>query len=286
MGKRGILRWQFLTSTISTTMVLLLLGALVLFVLTAREIRNYVHHNLTVTIVMADGTTPTAARDIEHQIAHKTYIHHVNYISSEQALQEQVKAMGIDPRDLLDKNPFSISMELKLEAPYVCADSLQWIVEDLRQEKAIIDVIYQKELVDSLNQNLNTITIILLAITVMLLIISISLINNTVHMSVYSRRFIINNMKLIGARRSFIRRPFMLRSLGIGLISTIIADGILVGLLHWATQFDKALLQFIPQQNVLIMAASVLSFALIITLVCTYISVTRFIAMGETDLYR
>lgn len=286
MGKRGILRWQFLTSTISTTMVLLLLGALVLFVLTAREIRNYVHHNLTVTIVMADGTTPTVARDIEHQIARKTYIHHVNYISSEQALQEQVKAMGIDPRDLLDKNPFSISMELKLEAPYVCADSLQWIVEDLRQEKAIIDVIYQKELVDSLNQNLNTITIILLAITVMLLIISISLINNTVHMSVYSRRFIINNMKLIGARRSFIRRPFMLRSLGIGLISTIIADGILVGLLHWATQFDKALLQFIPQQNVLIMAASVLSFALIITLVCTYISVTRFIAMGETDLYR
>jgi cell division transport system permease protein len=267
-------------------MVLLLLGALVLFVLTAREIRNYVHHNLTVTIVMADGTTPTVARDIEHQIARKTYIHHVNYISSEQALQEQVKAMGIDPRDLLDKNPFSISMELKLEAPYVCADSLQWIVEDLRQEKAIIDVIYQKELVDSLNRNLNTITIILLAITIMLSVISISLINNTVHMSVYSRRFIINNMKLIGARRSFIRRPFMLRSLGIGLISTIIADGILVGLLHWATQFDKALLQFIPQQNVLIMAASVLSFALIITLVCTYISVTRFIAMGETDLYR
>lgn len=286
MGKRGILRWQFLTSTISTTMVLLLLGALVLFVLTAREIRNYVHHNLTVTIVMADGTTPTVAHDIEHQIARKTYIHHVNYISSEQALQEQVKAMGIDPRDLLDKNPFSISMELKLEAPYVCADSLQWIVEDLRQEKAIIDVIYQKELVDSLNRNLNTITIILLAITIMLSVISISLINNTVHMSVYSRRFIINNMKLIGARRSFIRRPFMLRSLGIGLISTIIADGILVGLLHWATQFDKALLQFIPQQNVLIMAASVLSFALIITLVCTYISVTRFIAMGETDLYR
>ncbi|MBR4160319.1 MAG: permease-like cell division protein FtsX [Bacteroidaceae bacterium] len=286
MGKRGILRWQFLTSTISTTMVLLLLGALVLFVLTAREIRNYVHQNLTVTIVMADGTTPTAARDIEHQIARKTYIHHVNYISSEQALQEQVKAMGIDPRDLLDKNPFSISMELKLEAPYVCADSLQWIVEDLRQEKAIIDVIYQKELVDSLNRNLNTITIILLAITIVLSVISISLINNTVHMSVYSRRFIINNMKLIGARRSFIRRPFMLRSLGIGLISTIIADGILVGLLHWATQFDQALLQFIPQQNVLIMAASVLGFALIITLVCTYISVTRFIAMGETDLYR
>lgn len=267
-------------------MVLLLLGALVLFVLTAREIRNYVHQNLTVTIVMADGTTPTAARDIEHQIARKTYIHHVNYISSEQALQEQVKAMGIDPRDLLDKNPFSISMELKLEAPYVCADSLQWIVEDLRQEKAIIDVIYQKELVDSLNRNLNTITIILLAITIVLSVISISLINNTVHMSVYSRRFIINNMKLIGARRSFIRRPFMLRSLGIGLISTIIADGILVGLLHWATQFDQALLQFIPQQNVLIMAASVLGFALIITLVCTYISVTRFIAMGETDLYR
>ena len=100
-----------------------------------------------------------------------------SYISSEQALQEQVEAMGIDPSEFLDKNPFSISMELRMKSDYVCSDSLTWIVDELRLEKGVIDVIYQKELVESLNRNLNTITIILLAITVMLSIISISLIN-------------------------------------------------------------------------------------------------------------
>lgn len=267
-------------------MVLLLLGILVLFVLTAKEIRNYVHQDLTVTIVLADGTTPVAAHELEHQISRKRYIHHINYISSEQALQEQVDAMGIDPSEFLDKNPFSISMELRLKSDFVCSDSLKWIVEELQQNHAVIDVIYQKELVESLNRNLNTITIILFVITAMLSIISISLINNTVHLSVYSRRFIINNMKLVGASWSFIRRPFMFRSLGIGFISTVIANGILVSLIHWMTKFDAELALFVPQRNIIIMATCVLAFAFIITLTCTYISVTRFLRMREHDLYK
>lgn len=286
MRKKSILRWQFLTSTISTTMVLLLLGTLVLFVLTAKEIRDYVHQDLTVTVVMADGTTPTAAHELEQQISEREYIHHITYISSEQALQEQVEAMGIDPSEFLDKNPFSISMELRMKSDYVCSDSLTWIVDELRLEKGVIDVIYQKELVESLNRNLNTITIILLAITVMLSIISISLINNTVHLSVYSRRFIISTMKLVGARWSFIRRPFLIRSLGIGVIATAIANGILVSLIHWMISFDSELAMFVPQRNIIIMVASVLGFALVITLFCTYISVTRFLRMRERDLYK
>lgn len=286
MKRRTILRWQFMTSTISTTMVLLLLGTLVLFVLTAKEIRDYVQRDMTVTIVLADGTTPVAAHSIEHKTARKPYIHHITYISSEQALQEQVKAMGIDPQEFLDKNPFSISMELRLNPKYVCNDSLSWIVDDLRKEEAVIDVIYQKELVQSLEHNLNVITLVLLVITAMLSIISISLINNTVHLSVYSRRFIINTMKLVGASCSFIRRPFMLRSLCIGLIATIVANGILVSLVHWMMKYDSDIAQFIPLRNIIVMAASVLAFALIITLTCTYISVTRFLRMREHDLYK
>lgn len=173
-----------------------------------------------------------------------------------------------------------------MKSDYVCSDSLTWIVDELRLEKGVIDVIYQKELVESLNRNLNTITIILLAITVMLSIISISLINNTVHLSVYSRRFIISTMKLVGARWSFIRRPFLIRSLGIGVIATAIANGILVSLIHWMISFDSELAMFVPQRNIIIMAASVLGFALVITLFCTYISVTRFLRMRERDLYK
>ena len=286
MKRRSVMRWQFLTSTISTTMVLLLLGTLVLFVLTAKEIRDYVHQDLTVTIVLADGTTPTVAHELEHEISGSPYTHHITYISSEQALQEQVEAMGIDPSEFLGKNPFSISMELRLKSDYVCSDSLKWIVDELQQRESVIDVIYQKDLVESLNRNLNTITVALLAITIMLSIISISLINNTVHLSVYSRRFIINTMKLVGARWIFIRRPFLIRSLGIGIIATIIADGVLVSLVHWMVRFNNDLAQFVPERNIIIMTASVLAFALVITLLCTYISVTRFLRMRERDLYK
>lgn len=286
MKKTAIHRWQFLTSTISTTMVLLLLGALVLFILTAKEIRDYVHQDLTVTLVLADGTTPEMAHELDSQISERQYIHRIDYISSEQALQEQVETMGIDPREFLDKNPFSISLELKLKSGYVCPDSLNWIVGELQQEDAVIDVIYQREMIESLNSNLNTITIILLAITAILAVICISLINNTVHLSVYSHRFIINTMKLVGAKWSFIRRPFMLRSLGMGLLATAIADGILVLLVHWMVKFDRDIAVFIPRQNIIIMAAGVLGFALVITLFCTYISVTRFLRMRESDLYK
>lgn len=286
MKTRATLRWQFLTSTISTTMVLLLLGILVLFVLTAREIRNYVQQDLTVTVVLTSGTTPENAHELEFQLSRKRYVHHIHYISSEQALQEQIDAMGIDPRELLKKNPFSISMELKMKADYVCGDSLQWITEEIRENEAVADVFYQQELVESLNSNLRTITIVLFVITAMMAVISLSLINNTVHLSVYSRRFVINNMKLVGASWSFIRRPFMLRSLGTGVIAALLANGILMAILHWMTKYDHAILQFLPRENVIIMAASVLAFALIITLTCTFTSVTHFLRMREHDLYK
>lgn len=286
MRKKTTLRWQFLTSTISTTMVLLLLGILVLFVLTTREIRNYVQQDLTVTVVLTNGTSPDSAHELEHQLARKNYVHHVHYISSEQALQEQIEAMGIDPRELLKKNPFSISMELKMKANYVCDDSLQWIAQDIKENEIVADVFYQKELVESLNSNLRTITIVLSIITAMMAVISLSLINNTVHLSVYSRRFVINNMKLVGAGWGFIRRPFMLRSLGIGLIAALVANAVLMAMLHWMTKYDNAILQFLPRKNIIIMAASVLAFALVITLTCTFISVTHFLRMKEHDLYK
>lgn len=286
MRKKATLRWQFLTSTISTTMVLLLLGILVLFVLTAREIRNYVQQDLTVTVVLTNGITPEKAHELEFQLSRKRYVHHIHYISSEQALQEQIDAMGIDPRELLKRNPFSISMEMKMKADYVCGDSLQWITEEIRENEAVADVFYQKELVESLNSNLRTITIVLFVITAMMAIISLSLINNTVHLSVYSRRFVINNMKLIGASWGFIRRPFMLRSLGIGVIAALLANGILMAMLHWMTKYDHAILQFLPRENIIIMAACVLAFALIITLTCTFASVTHFLRMREHDLYK
>lgn len=286
MIKKDTLRWQFLTSTISTTMALLLLGALTLFVLTAKEIRNYVHQDLTITTILADSTSETTAQNLVVTLGEKFYVHKIQFISREQALQEQVEVLGINPHEFLGKNPFSISLEMKMKADYVCTDSLAWITEDLMQESAIVDVIYPEDVVETINQNLSTITYILILITVVLLVISISLINNTVHMGIYSQRFVINTMKIIGARWNFIRRPFMLRSLRIGLISAAIATLFLLVAVQWAIGIESSLAQFIPTRNVLIMVACIFAFAMVITLTCTFISVTHFLKMQERDLYR
>lgn len=286
MIKKDTLRWQFLTSTISTTMALLLLGALTLFVLTAREIRNYVHQDLTITTILADSTSETTAQNLVVTLGEKFYVHKIQFISREQALQEQVEVLGINPHEFLGKNPFSISLEMKMKADYVCTDSLAWITEDLMQESAIVDVIYPEDVVETINQNLSTITYILILITVVLLVISISLINNTVHMGIYSQRFVINTMKIIGARWNFIRRPFMLRSLRIGLISAAIATLFLLVAVQWAIGIEASLEQFVPTRNVLIMVACIFAFAMVITLTCTFISVTHFLKMQERDLYR
>lgn len=286
MIKKDTLRWQFLTSTISTTMALLLLGALTLFVLTAKEIRNYVHQDLTITTILADSTSETTAQNLVVTLGEKFYVHKIQFISREQALQEQVEVLGINPHEFLGKNPFSISLEMKMKADYVCTDSLTWITEDLMQESAIVDVIYPEDVVETINQNLSTITYILILITVVLLVISISLINNTVHMGIYSQRFVINTMKIIGARWNFIRRPFMLRSLRIGLISAAIATLFLLVAVQWAIGIESSLAQFVPTRNVLIMVACIFAFAMVITLTCTFISVTHFLKMQERDLYR
>lgn len=286
MRHKTILRWQAVTSTISATMVLVLLGILVLFVLTAREIRDSVRRDLTVTIVLSDGIKPAEAHTIEETLSHRRYVHKATYISSEQALQEQVQAMGIDPSEFLGGNPFSISMELQMNPDYANADSLRWITKELRHQRGVTDVIYQKDLVDSLNDNLRKITVILLVITILLTIVSLSLINNTIRLSVYSRRFIINTMKLVGARWNFIRRPFMLRGLLIAVIAAAVADALLIAILCWLKENVPGSQQYITPDNVLLTAAVVLAFSIVITQLCTFANVTHYLRMHERELYK
>ena len=278
-------RMQSLTSVISTTMVLILLGLVVLFALTARVMGNAVRENLTVTVVMNDGVPSADAMALQGQLLEKPYVANIQYISSEQALNEQIEAMGIDPTDFLGANPFSISLEMQITAKYACNDSLAWIARELKEIDTVADVMYEKDLVESLNTNLQHISIILLIIAGLLVIVSLVLINNTVRLTVHSHRFNIQTMKLVGARWSFIRRPFMLRSLWIGIVSAIIAIIVLLGCIHWAASFDQAVLEYVTWPNIGIMALCVLGFGLLITTLCTYLSVTNYLRKREHELY-
>lgn len=210
---------QGLTSVISMTMVLVLLGVVLMLSLTARQVGDSVRESLTLTIVLEDNVSAKKAEALYDSLQRMPYVSEMEYISAEQALQEQIEYMGIDPTDMLGANPFSISMEMKVKAQYAADDSLQWIAQQLHDNELVDDVTYQKELAESINHNLERIFAILLVVAGLLVLVSISLIHGMVQLSIQDHRFQIHAMKLVGARWNFIRRPFMLQSLRIGLLS-------------------------------------------------------------------
>lgn len=274
-----------LVSMISITMVLLLLGSVVLFALTANELSKSVRESLTVTVVLQDDIAVTEAKAFNDSISTLPFVKHSQYISSEQALEEQSKSMGLDPSEFLGSNPFSISLELAMKHQYNCSDSLNWIVPGLKSCEAVHDVIYQHELVDTLNRNLNRISAIFLVIALLLILVSMSLINNMVRISIHNHRFDIYTMKLVGADWSFIRKPFMARAALMGFFSAVLADVMLLGGVEWIISKDPSAITFLPMQNVAVMAVCVFLFGLVLTLLCTYVSVTRILGMRESDLY-
>lgn len=276
---------QSVTSLISTTMVLVLLGVVTLFSLTAREIADSVRENLTLTLVLEDDATTRQAEALQEMLLTKPYVANIEYISAEQALEEQVADMGVDPTDLLGANPFSISMEMKVHAQWADTDSLAWIAQELRDNELVQEVTYQKQLVESLNLNLRRITTVLLAVAGLLVLVSMSLIHSTVRMNIFSHRFQIYTMKLVGARWGFIRRPFMLRSMKIGLAAATVAMGILAGGVRWALHWDEAITTFITLRSLLLTTATVYACGLIITLLCTYWSVTQYLHKRANELY-
>lgn len=266
-------------------MVLILLGMVLLLTLTANVVGDSVKENLVVTVVMQEDTPTEVAQELQKKLCAKPYVNSIEYVSKEQALKEHVESMGIDPSEFLEANPFPISMEISMKADYSNNDSLLWIEKELEEMPQIDEVVYQKDLVENLNRNLTYASLVLLGIAALLIVVSLSLIYLTVQLIVYNHRFIIHTMKLVGAKWSYIRRPFLINSFWIGLISAFLADAVLLGLVLWAAKYDEAILQYVTQQNMLFVAGSVLAVGLLITVVCTYVSVTAQLYKKVRKLY-
>ena len=278
-------RMQAVISTISVSLLLILMGLVVLLSLTARVVADSVKENLTVTLVLNDDVQTQQAVHLLDSLNKMHYVSGIDYISREQALQEQIENMGLDPTEFLGTNPFAISMEMRVKPEFSSADSLQWISQELRRSDLVADVMYQKDLVESLNRNLHRASYFLLAVALLLVIISLSLINNTVRLSVFSHRFVIHTMKLVGAKWSFIRRPFLANGFTLGIISAIIADALLYAGYVWAQKYEQDLNLVVNDEVLIIVGASVLVFGLLITFLCTYISVQKYLKMSTNKLY-
>lgn len=282
-NRRGV---QLVTLCISTAMVLVLLGLVVFSVQTSRNLSQWVKENLTVTVMLSDDVSVNGAKLLCRDLYHRPYSRNIDYISKEQALKEQSEAMGSDPSEFLGVNPFPATLELQLHSDYANRDSLKWIARELQKNPKITDVAYQVDLMDSVNRNLTKVNLVLLALAVLLTFVSFSLINNTVRLSVYSRRFIIHTMKLVGASWGFIRKPFMKQALFVGVIAALIAIAVLGGCVYALYYYEPNIISIITWRELTITAVAVLLFGIIITAACSYISVNKFLRMSAGELYK
>jgi cell division transport system permease protein len=283
--KRSLSGMQIFTSCISTALVLVLFGLVVFFVQVAHRLSDSVKEDLVVSVLLSDEAGEDAIQTYTREMQQKTYIKQLDYISKEQALKEHIEEMGTDPEEFLGSNPFSPSLEVHLKADYANSDSLSWITRDIKSQPIVLNVVYQKDLIDSLNQNLQKVSLVLLILAALLTFVSFGLINSTVKMSLYANRFLIHTMKLVGARWSFIRRPFLARSFWIGLISAILANGVLIAGIHLFVHYDPVLENIITLHMVAIMGGAVLLAGILLTLTCSYFSVNKFLKMKAGELH-
>lgn len=276
---------QFITACISTTMVLILLGLMLFLVLSAHRLSVYVRENLNFTVLLSNDAPESAILVLQKRLDSEAFVKASAYISKEEALKEEVETMGSDPVEFLGYNPFSPSIELKLHAAYANADSVAWIKERILADKLVTDVDYRQGLMDSVNRNISKLSIGLLAVAALLTLISFALINNTVRLTIYSKRFLIHTMKLVGAGWGFIRRPFLRRNFWVGLSSGVLADAVLVAAAYALVSYEPGLLAVITTDILLWVMLSTLLFGVLITCMCAYISINKYLRLSAGDLY-
>lgn len=276
---------QFITPTISTTLVLVLLGIISMFVITAHSLSTFVKENINVSVLISDDLDSMQISSFGKQLMEAPYSKDVTYISKEEALREEIAAQGIDPTEFIGMNPYTASFEVKINADYADPDSIAKTVKELKGNSDVVDVIYSEDLVQSVNKNIKKISIILLIIAALFTYISFALINNTVRLTIFSKRFLINTMKLVGASWNFIRRPFMAQSFVLGVVSALLADSILFGSLCWLYEFEPQIANIIDLRAVVMVFGAVMVFGIVITAVCTLVSVNKYLKMRSNELY-
>ena len=268
---------QFITSSISTTLVLLLLGLVVFFVLGAHNLSVYVKENINFSILISDDMKESDILKLQKKLDKEPFVKETEYISKKQALREQTEAMGTDPQEFLGYNPFTASIEIKLHSDYANSDSIAKIEKKIKRNTNIQEVLYQKDLIDAVNDNIRNISLMLLGLAVILTFISFALINNTIRLTIYSKRFLIHTMKLVGASWSFIRRPFLRRNFWIGVLSAVIA--------YWLVSYEPELITVITPEVMLLVSVAVLVFGVLITWLCALLSINKYLRMKASTLY-
>ena len=276
---------SYLSSVISISLVLLLVGISSLLLVHARSVSDYFKENMQVSVMMKQNVSEDSARDFQKRLDRMRFIRSSEYISKEQGEREMAELLGDDFLSVFETSPIPVSIEVTLNADYVSADSLEMVKNEISRSPLVDEVVYQRSLVDTLNANLSRISVIIGIFIVLLLFISFVLINNTVRLNVYARRFTVHTMRLVGATKSFIRGPFLVQSVFQGLFSAFIAIIVLVAILFVIRKEFLQLFSVFRLELLLLVMGIVLASGVLICFVSTWFVVGKLVSLKKDELY-
>lgn len=274
-----------LTSIISIALVLFLLGLIFLMGLLGKRLSVYVKENISFSIVLKDNQKEGEIKKMQKTLDALPYIKSTEYISKEQAARELEEELGENPETFLGFNPLQASIEVKLHSEYANPDSLRSIEKKIKNYTSVSDLLYRKDMMQMVNENVTRASIILLVLALVLMGISFVLISNTIRLLIYSKRFLIHTMKLVGATSGFIRRPFVRYNVISGLFAAVLAILLLTGALYYLQHELDGFIQLLDMQSVLIVYGVVLVMGILLSVVATIFAVNKYLRMGVDKLY-
>lgn len=275
----------YLSSVISISLVLLLVGVASLLILNARGVADYFKENMQISVLLKQEVSDSKAEKYEQSLQTLPFINSTRLVSKEEGTEEMKAMLGEDFLSVFEASPIPVSIDITLKADYVSADSLDMVIAAISESPLVDEVSCQQSLIEALNANLSKISLILAVFIALMLFISFVLINNTVRLNVFSRRFTIHTMKLVGATKAFIRKPFMVKAVYQGLISAAVAIFILSGMLLFVKKSFAQLFEIFKSDILLLGAFVVIASGVLICVVSTYFVVNRLVSMSKDELY-
>lgn len=279
------LRSSYLTLVVSVSLVLFLLGVLGLVIINARELSDYFRESLSFSIMLDDAAKEPDIRMLQKDLDAKSFVKSTQYISKDEAAVKMKEELGEDFISFLGDNPLPPSIDVYLFAGYTSPDSVAKIEKYVLQYPFVKEVYYQESLLFLINENVNKISLFLLVISTFLFLIALTIINNTIRLAIYSRRFIIRTMQLVGATSGFIRRPFIVQSAVHGFLAALLAMSLLMGMLYLIEKEFFMMFAFENTNLLLLLGISIIITGVLINIISTFFSVNRYLSISEDKLY-
>ena len=279
------LQSSYVTTTISLSLVLFMLGLVGLLILNAKKLSDMVKENINFTVVLKPDVKEVDILKFQKNLDALPYVKSTEYITREKAAREFTKSMGEDFVSFLGYNPLLSSIEVKLHASFANSDSISRIESSFKNHELIQEIIYEKSLIHLVNENINKISLIILGFSGLLFLIAIALINNTVRLMVFSKRFVIRTMQLVGATKSFIRRPFLLNSLVYGFIASLISICLIIAILYLSQRELQGIDLLIDVKLLAILFSSLIAMGIIINIVSAFFALNKYLNIDSENLY-